>query len=54
MKTSFKRDYAAPTFEVLIVELEQGIAGTSRTVSDGQPGLEDWTTGGSEEQNGEL
>lgn len=50
--------YKAPMLEVLLVELEQGIAAASATITPGGPGaannynpeIDDWQDGGS--QNG--
>jgi organic radical activating enzyme len=55
-----KIKYEAPTIEVMIVELEQGIAAASVTLSGGdpatpnQPQVDDWQDGGFGQQNGDL
>ena len=60
MKRSKKLKYEAPAIDVMLVELEQGIAAASSPVSGGegttpdQPGVEDWQTGGLDTQTGDL
>jgi len=60
MKDDKKIKYEAPAIEVMIVELEQGIAAASVTLSGGdpttpnQPQVEDWQDGGFGQQNGDL
>lgn len=60
MKNSKKLKYEAPMIDVMLVELEQGIAATSSPVSGGntatpnQPDVEDWQTGGLDTQTGDL
>lgn len=55
-----KLKYEAPTSEVMCIELEQGIAASSATVSGGYDGnpfvpqVEEWESGGIESQNGDL
>lgn len=60
MKRLKKLKYEAPTLEVVCIELEQGIAASSATVSGGdgtnpyQPEVDDWEDGGFGSQNGDL
>lgn len=60
MKKEKKIKYEAPALEVVFVELEQGIAAASVTVSGGdddtpfQPEVDDWGDGGTGSQNGDL
>jgi len=60
MKAKKTKKYVAPTIELTIVELEQGIAASSATISGGdpdtpyQPQVEDWQEGGSETWNRDL
>lgn len=60
MKKEKKIKYEAPTLEVVFVELEQGIAAASVTVSGGnagspyQPQVDDWGDGGGTTFNGDL
>lgn len=55
-----KLRYKAPTLEVVHVELEQGIAASSATISGGDSGnpfapeVEDWEDGGFSSQNEDL
>lgn len=57
MKNDSKIKYEAPTIEVVEVELEQGIAAASITVSGGdgttpyQPEVTDWQDNGFDTQN---
>lgn len=61
MKKDKKIKYETPTLEVIHVEMEQGIAAASVTVSGGdneasyQPEVEDWQVGGFDDrQDGDL
>ena len=60
MKNNKKIKYEAPTIEMMIVELEQGIAAASVTLSGGdsgapnQPQVDDWQDAGIGQQNGDL
>jgi len=60
MKREEKIRYVAPTINVVLVELEQGIAASSATLSGGsgatpyQPEVESWADGGFEAKNGDL
>lgn len=61
MKNSKKLKYEAPSIQVTLVELEQGIAAASAPVSGGdtanptQPQVEDWQVGGFDQStNGDL
>ena len=53
--------YQAPILEVLIIELEQGIAAASATITPGGPGannfnpeVEDWQDSGAQNGNFDL
>jgi len=61
MKQKNKKKYEAPVLQVTLVELEQGIAAASATVSVGnnpatpnQPAVNDWGAGGLDTKAGDL
>ncbi|MFD1771596.1 hypothetical protein [Sphingobacterium suaedae] len=55
MKKHEKKVYVVPTMEVLVVELEQGIAAGSGTGSpSASPSVDDWGSGGGDTQNGDF
>lgn len=55
-----KKNYLSPSFEIVRIEMEEGIAGTSATVNPGETGnpdipkVEDWGNGGDYEGTGEI
>lgn len=55
-----KLNYQTPALEAIFLEMEQGIAAVSTTVSVGTgtdpytPQVTDWTVGGLNTQNGDL
>ncbi|MBE8713842.1 hypothetical protein [Sphingobacterium hungaricum] len=57
---SNKLNYQSPVLEATFLEMEQGIAAVSTTVSVGSgtdpytPEVTDWTVGGFDNQNGDL
>ena len=55
METIKKMKYAAPTLEVVQIEMEEGIAGGSgASVTPGTPNVDDWGQGGGGSQNGDF
>lgn len=60
MENNKKIKYEAPALEVMLIELEQGIAAASATLGGNddtggfQPEVEDWQDSGIGNQNGDL
>lgn len=54
MKNSEKKVYVAPSMEVLVVELEQGIAAGSGATAGATPESNDWGTGTGGTVNGDA
>lgn len=55
MKTNQKKEYVAPRLDVILVELEEGIAQTSGAAAPGaNPGSNDWEEGAGGTGTGEA
>lgn len=51
MKTNQKKEYVSPQIDVILVELEEGIAQTSGVDANSTPAARSWTQGAGEVQN---
>ncbi|MBD1423723.1 hypothetical protein [Sphingobacterium chuzhouense] len=54
MKTKQKKEYVSPQIDVILVELEEGIAQTSGVDAGASPSTSGWTQGTGDTNDGEA